>query len=110
MVRNHLGIPLFAKALQWIDIDSVEYGELLDIIKGYVIGSPLLAQLIIESDSFLAVSCLSLDRDDLLELGALASHFLTSIDYSDITFSHVYQTKNFPAHHLAKLVLQSPTP
>lgn len=54
-------------------VDFIEYDEFLGIIEGYVVGSPLSAQLIIESDYILVVSCLSLDRDDLLELEALIS-------------------------------------
>ncbi|KAI5662672.1 hypothetical protein M9H77_21995 [Catharanthus roseus] len=68
LVRNHQGIPLFAKALHQLGVDSVEYDELLSIIKGYVVGSPLSAHLIVERDSLLAISCLSWDRDDLSEV------------------------------------------
>lgn len=68
VVRNHLGIPLFAKTIERQGTDYVEYSELLGIIEGYVFGSPLSARLIIESDSLLAISCLSLDQDDYLNL------------------------------------------
>lgn len=43
VVRNHLGIPLFAKALQWKGSDFVKYDELLSIIECYVVGSSLSA-------------------------------------------------------------------
>lgn len=65
LVRNHRGIPLFAKALQCTCSFFVDYSELLGVIEGYVVSSSLSAQLIIESDSLLAVSCLSHDGDDL---------------------------------------------
>lgn len=90
LVRKSSRHPLVCQSLQQMDIDFVKYGELLGIIEGYVVGSPLLALLIIESDSLLAVSCLSLDRNVLSELRTLAFYFFNNIDSSDITFWHIH--------------------
>lgn len=87
---------------------SADYGELLCIIEENVVSAPLSIWLIIESDSVLAVNCLFLDGDDLLELGALASHFLNSIDTSNTIFSHVYQTAKFLGSSLSLTCLTIP--
>lgn len=86
IVRNYLGILLIAEALTCEGRFSSEYGEFLGIIKDYVVGSSLSISLIIESDSLLAISSLSSHVDDCLELGALSSYFLHSINSSNIIF------------------------
>lgn len=84
------------KATQQKVTEYVQYDELLGIIEGYVVGSPLALCLVIKSDSLLAIDCLSLDRDDLPELGALAAHFFNGIDSARVTFSHVYRRIFWP--------------
>ncbi|KAI5648255.1 hypothetical protein M9H77_34260 [Catharanthus roseus] len=56
LVRNNLGIHVLARALHHIKCFTVDYGEPIGIIEGYVIGSSFSSQLIIESDSLLAIS------------------------------------------------------
>lgn len=60
LVRNHLGIPLLGKTTPHLGRYSVDYGELLVIIEGCIIGS----RMEIESDSHIAVNCLSSCGDD----------------------------------------------
>lgn len=48
---------------------------------------------------------LSLSPDDFSETRALSFDFFRSIDTSFVTFSHVYQIENYPAHLLTKLAL-----
>lgn len=55
LIQNHLGIPLLAKFVPPAGSFSLDYGEFLDIIRGYMLGMILFATLFIESDSLLAI-------------------------------------------------------
>lgn len=77
----------------------------MNIIIVYVCGSLLSGDLIIKSDSFIAVQSLSSHRDNLLELGSLSSYFLNFIDSSSTVFSHVYRSSNYLSHLLTKVSL-----
>lgn len=105
LVRNHLGIPLIAKAPHIKADFTVDYRELIGIIKSYVLGSFVSSHLIIECDSLLTIQSLSSQGGDLSELDSLYSHFFSFLDPSSISFSHVYRSSNCPPHLLAKLAL-----
>lgn len=55
---------------------SMDYGELLGIIQGYVIRSSISDPLIMRCDSLMAVNSLISVKEDLFELGALAIYFI----------------------------------
>lgn len=59
LIRNHLGVHIFAKAVPRQVSFLVDYGELLSIIEGYILGQPYSKKLIVENDSLLAVKNLS---------------------------------------------------
>lgn len=109
-MRNHLGIPLLAKAIPRMGRFTVEYGELLAIIEGCSIGSSLDDRIVIESDSLLVVNSLISNSEEISDLGSLSSVFRSSIDVSSISFSYVFRTSNSPAHLLAKAALVSNVP
>lgn len=65
IVHNHPGIPLLAKALPCQGRFTIDYGELIGIIKGFVLGSSIIGHLIIESDYLLGIRSLSSQEKDL---------------------------------------------
>lgn len=62
----------------------------------------IFGQLIIESDSLLVIKSLSSYDEEFSKFGYLASNFVSSVDVSLRSFSHVYRTGNCSALLLVK--------
>lgn len=71
IIRNHLGISLLARSIPRLDNYVIDYGELLGISKGYIVGHDFGGKSLFEGDSLLAVRSLIRSSEDLFELRAI---------------------------------------
>lgn len=69
ITRNHMDIPLLAEAIPRNSNYYVKFGELLDIFEGYVSGMNYNEELLIESDSLLAINSFNNCLSGISELG-----------------------------------------
>ncbi|XP_073133915.1 uncharacterized protein [Henckelia pumila] len=112
VVRNHLGQPLVAFGKTVPIPESVVLGELMAIREGLkLIRDKDFHQVIIFSDSLLAVQAVTAPQSDLCYTGSCAQDIKTLISQLEIvSLFHVRRSANVVAHSLAKFSISSPAP
>ncbi|XP_073154204.1 uncharacterized protein [Henckelia pumila] len=112
IVKNQEGQPLVAFGNNIMMPGSVVMGELHSIKAGLeMVREQEFNQVVIASDSLLAVKAVTSPKDDLSYVGLCASEInLLMVELGNISLFHVRRSANEVAHSLSKFACSSPTP